>query len=208
MKSSIAAVIALAAISLTNPAEGADAWSVEFTVNLSPGNVDKFVLEVHPDWAPLGAARFRELIEADFFKGLRFFRVISGFMAQFGIHGNPKIAAEWKTKTLKDDPVKGSNSRGMVSFATSGKDSRTTQMFINFGDNANLDGMGFSPFAKVKSGGMDVVDKIFKGYGEGAPSGKGPEQGRIQSEGNKYLKRSFPNLSYIISTRVLGKEEL
>merc|ERR1719506_186157 len=109
-----------------------EVWYAEFDVNLSPGSTGKFVLEVHPDWAPLGAARFQEMIEADFFKGARFFRVIEGFMAQFGIHANPKIAAEWKSKTLEDDPVKEKNTRGMVSFATSGKDSRTTQMFINF----------------------------------------------------------------------------
>jgi peptidyl-prolyl cis-trans isomerase A (cyclophilin A) len=140
---------------------------------------------VHPDWAPLGAARFKELIEGNFFKANRFFRVIDSFMAQFGIHANPKLAAEWKTKTMEDDPVKEKNSRGFVSFATSGKNSRTTQMFINFKDNHNLDGMGFSPFAKISSG-MDVVDSLFKGYGEGAPSGSGPEQNRIQSEGNRY----------------------
>ena len=108
------------------------------------------------NWAPLGAARFKELIDANFFKANRFFRVIDGFMAQFGIHANPKIAAEWKTKTMEDDPIKEKNSRGMVSFATSGKNSRTTQMFINFKDNHNLDGMGFSPFARISSG-MDVV---------------------------------------------------
>merc|ERR1712086_500960 len=129
-------------------------------------------------------------------------------MAQFGIHANPKIAAEWKDKKIKDDKVTQKNERGMISFATSGADSRTTQMFINFKDNLNLDGMGFSPFAKIKGDGMTVVDKIYQGYGEGAPSGKGPEQGRIQSEGNKYLKRSFPNLSYVIGTRILDKDEL
>jgi len=184
-----------------------EAWKAEFTVNLSPGSKGTFVMEVHPDWAPLGAARFKELIDSEFFKGARFFRVIENFMAQFGIHGNSKIAAEWKTKTIKDDEVKKQNHRGMISFATSGKDSRTTQMFINFKDNSNLDGMGFSPFAEIVSG-MDTVDALYKGYGEGAPSGKGPEQGRIQAEGNKYLKREFPNLSYIVSTRVVGKGEL
>jgi len=184
-----------------------EVWQAEFTVNLEPGSISTFQVEVHPDWSPLGAARFKELIETDFFKAARFFRVIEGFMAQFGIHANPKIAAEWKTKTLTDDPVKESNTRGMLSFATSGKDSRTTQMFINFKDNANLDGMGFSPFAKITKG-MDVVDKLYKGYGEGAPSGKGPEQGRIQSEGNRYLKKEFPNLSYIVSTKMLTKDEL
>jgi peptidyl-prolyl cis-trans isomerase A (cyclophilin A) len=111
-------------------------------------------------------------------------------------------------KTITDDPVVESNKRGHVSFATSGKDSRTTQMFINFGDNANLDGMGFSPFAKIAGSGMDVVDKLYGGYGEGAPSGKGPEQGRVQAEGNKYLKRSFPLLSYINSATVMETGEL
>merc|ERR1711939_1133595 len=118
-------------------------------------------MEVHPEWSPLGAARFKELIDSNFFKAARFFRVIDGFMAQFGIHANPKIAAEWKTRTMQDDPVKESNKRGYISFATSGKNSRTTQMFINFRDNSNLDGMGFSPFAKVVKG-MDVVDRIYK----------------------------------------------
>eukprot|EP01006_Ploeotia_vitrea_P012639 TRINITY_DN33434_c0_g1_i1.p2 TRINITY_DN33434_c0_g1~~TRINITY_DN33434_c0_g1_i1.p2 ORF type:complete len:223 (+),score=47.27 TRINITY_DN33434_c0_g1_i1:23-691(+) len=194
-----------------SPAEGAaPPWKVKFNVQLGKGKKGSFVVEVHPEWAPLGAARFKELIDADFFKGVRFFRVIEGFMAQFGIHGKPSIAAEWRDNKLVDDPVVESNARGYISFATSGKDSRTTQMFINFSDNSNLDGMGFSPFAKVVEGMDDCVDQVYKGYGEGAPSGKGPEQGRIQTEGNKYLKKDFPNLSYIISTELVGdaKEDL
>ena len=99
-----------------------------------------FFFQVNPSWAPLGAARFKELIDSNFFKASRFFRVIDGFMAQFGIHANPKIAAEWKDKKIKDDKVTQKNERGMISFATSGADSRTTQMFINFKDNLNLDG--------------------------------------------------------------------
>lgn len=180
---------------------------VEFEVQLKTGVSGTFVLEVHPDWAPLGAERFLELVDADgFWKGIRFFRVIEGFMAQFGIHGKPAVAAEWKGRTLKDDPVVESNKRGYVSFATSGENSRTTQMFINLVDNTNLDGMGFSPFAKVVRG-MDVVDQIYSGYGEGAPSGKGPDQGKIQSEGNKYLKKQFPNLSYVKAVRRLDGGE-
>ena len=178
---------------------GEGAVMVEFDITLAPGQVGTFVIEVHPEWSPLGAERFLELIDTDgFWKGIRFFRVISGFMAQFGIHARPEVSAEWKSKTLKDDPVVESNLRGYISFATSGQDSRTTQMFINLVDNTNLDGMGFSPFGKVVEG-MNVVDQIFSGYGEGAPSGSGPEQGRIQSEGNRYLKRQFPKLSYINS---------
>ena len=176
---------------------------VEFEVQLAPGKTDTFVVEVHPKWAPLGAARFLELVdEGDkFWKGIRFFRVIDGFMAQFGIAGKPDMAKEWRTKTIKDDPVIESNVRGFLSFATSGADSRTTQMFINLVDNKNLDDMGFAPFAKVVGDGMKVVDQIYSGYGEGAPGGNGPDQSRIQAEGNKYLKRQFPNLAYVKSVR-------
>lgn len=176
-------------------------YTVVFDVSLAPGSSASFEVEVRPDLAPLAALRFKELVDAKFFKGVRFFRVIEGFMAQFGISGKPDIAAQWRERKMVDDPVKGSNTRGWLSFATSGKDSRTTQMFINFVDNTNLDGMGFAPFAQVKGSGMKVVDKIFSGYGEGAPSGNGPEQGRIQSEGNKYLKKAFPKLSYITDVR-------
>eukprot|EP00808_Paulinella_micropora_P021734 g54598.t1 len=181
-------------------------FKVKFNVVLSTGKRDSFKVEVHPEWAPLGAARFKTLVEADFFRNVRFFRVISGFMAQFGISGKPSIAAKWRERTLVDDPVIQSNKRGFISFATSGKDSRTTQMFINFGDNSNLDNMGFAPFAKVLGDGMEVVDQIYAGYGEGAPSGKGPEQGRIQSEGNSYLKKEFPKLSFIISVEMLDEQ--
>lgn len=186
----------------------ASSVSVKFEVQLSSGVSDFFIMEIHPEWAPLGAERFLELVDTDdFWKGIRFFRVISGFMAQFGIPGKPDVAAAWKEKTLKDDPVKESNKRSYVSFATSGENSRTTQMFINLVDNTNLDGMGFAPFGQVISG-MEVVDKIYSGYGEGAPSGQGPEQGRIQAEGNKYLKRQFPNLSYIKSVKRVDEQEL
>uniref|UniRef100_A0A7S4K3U0 Peptidyl-prolyl cis-trans isomerase n=1 Tax=Odontella aurita TaxID=265563 RepID=A0A7S4K3U0_9STRA len=183
---------------------------VEFDVQLASGeeSTGKFIVEVHPSWAPLGAERFLELVDSgdDFWGGIRFFRVISGFMAQFGIPGKPEQAAQWRGRTIMDDEVKESNKRGYVSFATSGKDSRTTQMFINLVDNTNLDGLGFSPFAKVIEGMDDVVDKIYSGYGEGAPSGKGPEQRQIQLEGNEYLERNFPMLSSVKSVRRLDGE--
>merc|ERR1712216_624782 len=204
----VAAVLVLLALAAVQADD--KPYFVKFEVDNLDGESGKtgsFVMEVHPDWAPLGAARMKTLVDEQFFSGVRFFRVINNFMAQFGISGDPKIAAKWRNEKMVDDPVKESNTRGMVSFATSGKNSRTTQMFINFKDNKNLDGMGFSPFAKVISG-MDVVDSLYKGYGEGAPSGKGPEQGRIQSEGNRYLKKEFPNLSYIVGTRILTKDEL
>jgi cyclophilin family peptidyl-prolyl cis-trans isomerase len=155
-----------------------------------------FVITVHRDWAPLGADRFYNLVKNGFYDDVRFFRVIDGFMAQFGIHGNPQVASAWRSAQIKDDPVKQSNKRGTVTFATSGPNTRTTQLFINFGDNAALDKQGFSPFGEVTKG-MDVVDKIYNGYGEGAPRGKGPDQGRTQSEGNAYLTKDFPKLDYI-----------
>merc|ERR1719253_1108214 len=114
-------------------------------------------------------------------------------MAQFGISGDPPTAARWKTQKFPDDPNKVSNARGRLTFATSGPNTRTTQLFINFKDNQFLDSQGFSPFAEVING-MDVVDKLYGGYGEGAPNGNGPEQGRVQAEGNSYLTKDFPKL--------------
>ena len=201
----------------------AEPFAVQFDITVAPKQKASFVIDVFPAWAPLGAARFRELATADggaFFKGVRFFRTIAGFMTQFGIAAKPAVAARWKEAKLADDaPQPGvSNTPGHISFATSGKDSRTTQMFINLGSNANLDGMGFTPFGLVRepaaaaaaggegAGGMAVVRMIHDGYGEGAPSGKGPEQGRIQAEGNKYLKRSFPRLSYVNGVTVVAAD--
>jgi peptidyl-prolyl cis-trans isomerase A (cyclophilin A) len=155
-----------------------------------------FVIEVHRDWAPNGADRFYNLVKNGFYDDVKFFRVIPNFMVQFGIHGDPAVAAKWRDARIPDDKVKESNNRGMVTFATAGPNTRTTQVFINFGNNAGLDGQGFSPFGKVTTG-MNVVDKIYSGYGEGAPSGRGPEQGRIQAEGNAYMNKDFPKLDYV-----------
>jgi peptidyl-prolyl cis-trans isomerase A (cyclophilin A) len=155
-----------------------------------------FVVEVHRDWAPNGADRFYNLVKNGFYNDTRFFRVISGFMVQFGINGDPKLNRVWRDANIKDDPVKASNTRGMITFATAGPDTRTTQVFINFGNNAGLDDQGFAPFGQVISG-MEVVDSLFAGYGEGAPRGDGPDQGLVQSQGNGYLKKDFPKLDYI-----------
>ena len=155
-----------------------------------------FVIEVNRDWAPNGADRFYNLVKNGFYDNARFFRVIDGFMVQFGINGDPNVAGVWRQADIKDDPVKQSNERGTVTFATAGPNTRTTQVFINFADNAPLDGQGFSPFGKVVSG-MDVVDALYGGYGEGAPHGKGPDQGRMQQEGNAYLETAFPKLDFI-----------
>ncbi len=162
-----------------------------------------FVIEVHRDWAPNGADRFYNLVKNKFFDNARFFRVISGFMVQFGINGDPKISAVWREAEIKDDPVKTSNQRGYITFATRGPNTRTTQMFISYADNGRLDSQGFAPFGRVVSG-MPVVDALYSGYGEGAPQGGGPAQERIQSEGNAYLSRAFPKLDYV-KTAVIEK---
>jgi peptidyl-prolyl cis-trans isomerase A (cyclophilin A) len=154
------------------------------------------VIEVQRDWAPRGADRFYDLVKSGYFDGQRFFRVLSGFMAQFGIHGDPKVSAAWRDRRIPDDSVRQSNTRGMVSFATAGPNTRTTQVFINYADNSSLDGQGFAPFGRVVEG-MAVLDGLFAGYGEGAPRGRGPDQGRVQGEGNAYLAREFPKLDFV-----------
>jgi peptidyl-prolyl cis-trans isomerase A (cyclophilin A) len=155
-----------------------------------------FVIEVHRDWAPNGADRFYNLIKHGFYDNVRFFRVISGFMVQFGINGDPKLSAQWREARIKDDPVKQSNRRGYITYAMAGPDTRTSQVFINFADNASLDRQGFSPFGRIVSG-MNVVDALYADYGEGAPRGRGPDQSRIQAEGNAYLMREFGKLDYV-----------
>lgn len=162
----------------------------------------EFVIEVHRDWAPHGADRFYNLVRNGFYDGVRFFRVIEGFMAQFGIHGDPRIAAVWRGAQIPDDPVVQSNRRGYVSYAMAGPNTRTTQVFINFVDNTRLDQMGFAPFGVVVEG-MDVVDQLYSGYGEGAPRGTGPDQRYIQAQGNEYLNREFPNLDYVVRATVI-----
>ena len=160
-----------------------------------------FVVELHRDWAPRGADRFYNLAKAGFFDDVRFFRVIPGFMVQFGVHGDPALASTWRGASIEDDPVKQSNRRGTITFATAGPNTRTTQVFINFKDNTALDGQGFAPFGQVVEG-MSVVDSLYSGYGEGRPSGGGPDQGRLQMEGNAYLKREFPKLDSVKSAKV------
>jgi peptidyl-prolyl cis-trans isomerase A (cyclophilin A) len=158
----------------------------------------KFTITVTRSLAPQGVDRFYNLVKSGYFKDVAFFRVVPGFMCQFGIHGDPAISAKWRDANIPDDSVKGSNTRGTVTFATAGPNTRTTQLFINFGDNASLDGQGFSPFGKVVAG-MDVVDKIDGEYGENPPE----TQGRLQNEGNAYLKKAFPNLDYIKSATIV-----
>jgi peptidyl-prolyl cis-trans isomerase A (cyclophilin A) len=156
-----------------------------------------FVVEVVREMAPRGADRFYNLARHGYFDGVRFFRVINGFMAQFGAHGDPRVNATWRDQRIEDDPVRGSNRRGTVTFAaTSRPSSRTTQVFVNTADNLPLDALGFAPIGAVVDG-MAVVDALHSGYGEGAPMGNGPDQERIDREGNNYLAREFPDLDYI-----------
>lgn len=152
-----------------------------------------FVIEVTRAWAPLGADRFYNLVKNGFYDDVRFFRVLDGFMAQFGMNGDPSIQAPWGKSNFPDDPVKESNKRGYVTFAkTAAPNSRSTQVFINFEDNSSLDGQGFAPFGRVTEG-MNVVDKLYSGYGRNNV----PDQGRLTTEGNAYLLKSYPKLDYV-----------
>lgn len=171
----------------------------QFQVRFETSKGD-FVVEVRREWAPRGADRFYELVRSGFFNGCRFFRVVPGFVVQFGINGDPKTQKKWRTQAIEDDPVRQSNKRGTLTFATSGPDSRTTQLFINYADNTYLDRMGFAPFGRVVKG-MKAVDAIYSGYGQK------PDQSRIQSEGNEYLKESFPRLDFIKKASVVTGDE-
>lgn len=171
--------------------EKLNVYKVKFET--TKGNV---VIEVHPEWAPLGAAQFKKAVEAGVYNDAKFFRVVPGFMVQFGIPADPKVAAEWRAKQIKDDKVTQSNTKGYVTFATAGPNTRTSQVFINFGNNSFLDGQGFAPFGKVVEG-MDVVESINAEYGER------PDQGRIQSQGNAYLTAQFPNIDGIIKATIV-----
>lgn len=187
---------------LQDPSSATERAPDHYTVELdtTKGTIG---IEVTREWAPQGADRFYNLVKIGYYDDVAFFRVVDGFMAQVGIHGDPAVSRTWKMARIPDDPVRGSNTRGMVTFATSGPDSRTTQFFINFSDNSNLDGMGFSPFGRVRPADMAKVDQLYKGYGEGAPRGRGPAQARIQAEGNRYLHAEFPELDYIRHARIV-----
>jgi cyclophilin family peptidyl-prolyl cis-trans isomerase len=185
-----------------DPAKATEKAPNVFKVKMTTTKGD-FVVEVHRDWAPNGADRFYNLVKQGYFTDIAFFRVVKGFMVQFGIHGDPAVSRQWRSATIQDDPTgKQSNTKGMVTFAMAGPNTRTTQIFINYADNSRLDSMGFPPFGKVIEG-MKVVDAIEGVYGEGAPQGNGPNQGKIQGEGNTYLKASFPKLDYLKKATLL-----
>jgi len=190
---------------LTDPSKCSEQAPATFKADFvtSQGN---FTVSVTRAWSPNGADRFYNLVKNGFYDDIRFFRVIENFMAQFGINGDPTLQGHWREASIKDDaptaPNKQSNKRGFLTFAKTGApDSRSTQLFINFKDNSMLDSQGFTPFGQVTSG-MEVVDKLYKGYGEGAPRGQGPDQGRLQAEGNAYLNKDFPKMDYIKTARI------
>jgi len=174
-------------------------YSVELDTTKGP-----IIIDVTRSWTPTGADRFYNLVRIGYFTDVAFFRVIEGFMAQAGIHGDPRVNAAWRSASIQDDPPTQSNTRGMVTFAkTMLPNSRNQQFFISFGDNSNLDPMGFAPFGRIRPESMAVADRLHAGYGEGAPQGRGPMQARFQMEGNPYLRAEFPELDYVRSARVL-----
>jgi peptidyl-prolyl cis-trans isomerase A (cyclophilin A) len=157
-----------------------------------------FTVQINRAWSPLGADRFYELVNSGYFTDVRFFRVVPGFVVQFGMHPDPKLNTTWRDKTIVDDSVTQSNKRGTIVFATRGPNTRANQFFINLADNGSLDAQGFSPLGLVTGDGMSVVDKIYSGYGEA------PSQERIGNEGNAYLTKDFPKMDYIKSAKVVG----
>lgn len=169
----------------TLTAKAPDVYEVQFTT--TKGDI---VIQVTRAWAPIGADRFYNLVKHGFYNNAAFFRIVPGFIVQFGLSGDPAVNRAWKNANIKDDPVTQSNKPGTLTFATAGPNTRTTQLFINLGSNAPLDGQGFAPFGQV-TGGMEVVQKLYSGYGER------PDQGAITSEGKAYLDKNFPNIDRI-----------
>jgi len=180
----------------TLKAKAPDVYEVTFTTTKGD-----FVIQVTRAWAPLGADRFYNLVKNHFFDSASFFRVVPDFVVQFGLTGNPAVNKAWENAKIKDDPVTQSNKAGYITFATAGPNTRTTQVFINLVNNARLDGMGFAAFGQVTSG-MDVVKQLYGGYGDAPPSGHGPDQGSISSQGKPYLDKNFPNLDSIKTAKI------
>ena len=182
--------------SLTDPAQWREQAPDKFNAIFDTSK-GKFVIQVNREWAPHGADRFYNLVKSGFYDDTRFFRVVRNFVVQWGLNGDPAVTQAWMPARIPPDEVKQQNNRGMVTFAMGNSPStRTTQVFINLRNNLNLDGMGFAPFGEVIEG-MDVVNDLYGGYGEGAPRGRGPNQGMIMREGNTYLKERFDRLDYI-----------
>jgi peptidyl-prolyl cis-trans isomerase A (cyclophilin A) len=179
-----------AAPATSAPAAAPDSFRVTVTTSRGP-----FVVQVNRDWAPRGADRFYQLVQAQFYDDDRFFRVVPHFVAQFGINDKPKVNDDWDAKRIVDDSVRHTNARGTLVFASEGLNTRSHQVFINLVDNPQLDAMQFAPIGRVVDG-MNVVDSLYSGYGEQ------PEQHFIQTLGNSYLNRVFPKLDYIKTARI------
>jgi peptidyl-prolyl cis-trans isomerase A (cyclophilin A) len=163
-----------------------------------------FVIRVAREWSPNGADRFYNLVKSGYYDGASFFRVVPGFVVQWGLSAHPRVTAAWQAARIADDPVKTSNKKGVVTFAMGGPATRTTQVFINLRDNSRLDKDGFSPFGEIVQG-MEIVEQLYSGYGDSVSSGgRGPEQGRIGAEGKAYLDKEFPQLDSIKSTTVVS----
>lgn len=189
-----------AADPLLHPELANETAPARYAVRLETTKGD-IIIDIDRSWAPIGADRFYNLVRIGYFADNAFFRVVKGFMAQVGLSGQPEVNRAWRRARIKDDPVTQKNSRGIVTFATSGKDSRVNQFYINLADNLRLDGMGFAPIGKVRD--MAVVDQLYSGYGEGAPAGRGPRQALVQSAGNAYLMAEFPELDYIVTATIV-----
>jgi peptidyl-prolyl cis-trans isomerase A (cyclophilin A) len=177
-----------------------DEYKVKFTTTKGD-----FVVAVNRAWAPIGADRFYNLVKHHFYDNASFFRVLPGFVVQFGISAYPPVSAAWKSADIKDDPVSQSNLRGYLVFATAGPNTRTTQVFVNLVDNKRLDSMGFAAFGQVTEG-MNVVEMMYEGYGEGAPQGAGPDQDQMEKQGKPYLDKGWPKLDSIKTTTLLTTE--
>ncbi len=176
-----------------------DRFRVRFQTTKGP-----FVVEATRDWAPLGVDRFYNLVRIGFFHDVAFFRAVDHFIIQFGVHGDPDVNKVWSVATIPDDPPKKSNERGLLSFARGAANSRTTQIFINLKDNLELDSAGFVPIARVVDG-MDVVDRLYTGYGELHPKGNGPRFQLLNLQGNAYLRMHFPKMDYIESAKIIDR---
>jgi len=164
-------------------------------------SIGDVVIDVQRSWAPIGADRFYSLVRGGYYDDTRIYRVLDGFMAQFGLNGNPYVNQVWKSEFLVDDPVRETNARGRVAFAKGGRHTRTTEVFISFKDNGPLDAQGFAPFGEVVEG-MDVVDAFYAAYGDGPPRGTGPYQAMAAARGNEYLDADFPELTRILRATI------